>query len=219
MASYDEEAGGRQRHMSVSNYVGNVGVNDYQNTQRRSSVVPARTYSKATQRDGVLNQRDDTFRKMSVAVPNLAELTADASAAADKERNMGFVEGCKLYPKAMFFSFSLSLAVIMEGYDTALLGNFYGVPAFARKFGHPAGIVDGVQTYQVGAQWQSALGNGTATAQIIGLFINGILAERIGYRNMMMLSLFLVSCFIFITFFAVNVKMLLAGYVLSGLPW
>ena len=28
----------------------------------------------------------------------------------------------------MFFSFGLSLAVIMEGYDTALLGNFYGIP-------------------------------------------------------------------------------------------
>jgi SP family general alpha glucoside:H+ symporter-like MFS transporter len=32
-------------------------------------------------------------------------------------------------------------------------------------------------------------------------------------------SLVLVACTIFITFFAVNVKMLLAGYVLSGLPW
>ena len=119
----------------------------------------------------------------------------------------------------MFFSFALSLAVIMEGYDTALLGNFYGIPAFAKKFGKPAAIVDGVQTYQVPAAWQSALGNGTATAQIIGLFINGILSERIGYRKMMMGSLVLVACCIFITFFAVNVKMLLAGYVLSGLPW
>lgn len=35
----------------------------------------------------------------------------------------------------------------------------------------------------------------------------------------MMGSLVLVACCIFITFFAVNVKMLLAGYVLSGLPW
>ena len=119
----------------------------------------------------------------------------------------------------MFFSFGLSLAVVMEGYDTALLGNFYGVPAFARKFGHAAGIKDGVQTYEVSANWQTALGNGTAAAQIIGLFINGILSERIGYRKMMMGSLIFITCCIFVTFFATNVQMLLAGYVISGLPW
>ena len=218
MAPFDEEAAPRHRNMSVSNYVSNADAEKYPSTHRRSSVVPAGSIGRA-QSEGILNQKDDTFRKMSVAVPNLAELTADASNAAEAERTMSFVQGVKLYPKAMFFSFALSLAVVMEGYDTALLGNFYGVPAFARKYGSPAAIEDGVQTYEVGAQWQSALGNGTATAQIIGLFINGILAERIGYRAMMMLSLFLVACFIFITFFAVNVKMLLAGYVLSGLPW
>ena len=108
---------------------------------------------------------------------------------------------------------------MQEGYDTALLGNFYGIPAFAQKYGHPAAIKDGVQTYQVPASWQSALSNSTAVAQIIGLFFNGIVSERIGYRKMMMGSLVMVACCIFITFFAVNIKMLLAGYVLSGLPW
>jgi SP family general alpha glucoside:H+ symporter-like MFS transporter len=156
---------------------------------------------------------------MSVAVPNLAELSADAKAAADLEHKMGFREGCRLYPKAIMFSFCLSLAVIMEGYDTYLLGNFYGLPTFARKFGSPAGIVDGVQTYQVSATWQSALGNGTAAAQIIGLFLNGIISERIGYRWTMIGALIFITCTIFITFFAVNIHMLLAGYVLSGLPW
>ena len=220
--AHDEEAGyGRQRHMSVSHYANEIdpaGAPEY--GRRRSSVMPARNdITASSQKTGVLNQKDDTFRKMSVAVPNLAELSADAKEAAQRERNMGFLEGCRLYPKAMFFSFALSLAVIMEGYDTALLGNFYGIPAFAKKFGHPAGIKNGVQTYQVSASWQSALGNGTAAAQIIGLFINGILAERMGYRKMMMGSLVLVACCIFITFFAVDVKMLLAGYILSGLPW
>lgn len=219
--AYDAEGNHpHQRHMSVSHYASNIGNLNSHDARRRSSVVYVGSVSAAAgQRNGVLNQKDETLRKMSIAVPNLAELTSDAKNAAERERNMGFIEGCKLYPKAMFFSFALSLAVIMEGYDTALLGNFYGIPAFAKKFGHPAAIVDGVQTYQVPASWQSALGNGTAVAQIIGLFFNGIISERIGYRKMMMGSLVLVACCIFITFFAVNVKMLLAGYVLSGLPW
>lgn len=214
-----ESSGPQGRHMSVSHYAANASTG-YDGARRGSKIVPAGSVSSvAGQKEGVLNQRDETFRKMSVAVPNLGELTADASSAAEKERNMGFLEGCRLYPMAMFFSFGLSLAVIMEGYDTALLGQFFGIPAFAEKFGAPAGIKDGVQTYQISAAWQSALGNGTAVASMIGLMVNGILSERIGYRKTMIGALCCILCFIFITFFAVNIHMLLAGYILCGLPW
>ncbi|KAK5078996.1 hypothetical protein LTS08_003855 [Lithohypha guttulata] len=211
---------GRGRHGSVSNYAANLGnPATFDSGRRRSSVVPAAAVS-ATQKDGVLNQRDDTLRKMSVAVPNLAELSADAKTAANLEHKMGFREGLKLYPKAMFFSWGLSLAVIMEGYDTYLLGNFFALQTFNRHFGAPTGTIEnGVEQYQISASWQSALGTGTAAAQIIGLFINGIVSERIGYRWTMIVSLLLITCFIFITFFAANIQMLLAGYVLSGLPW
>lgn len=218
--AHDEESGpGRTgRHMSVSHYASNVGAPTFDTSRRRSSIVPAGAVN-AQQEEAVFNQKDETLRKMSVAVPNLAELSADAKAAADLEHRMGFREGCRLYPKAILFSFCLSLAVIMEGYDTYLLGNFFGLTTFSRKYGEPAGIKDGVQTYQVNASWQSALGNGTAAAQIIGLFLNGIISERIGYRWTMIGSLLFITGTIFITFFAVNVRMLLAGYVLSGLPW
>jgi len=218
MNGYDEEQG-RQRHMSVSNYA-NTNVGSFAEAgRRRSSIVPAGAVA-ANQKDGVLNQRDDTLRKMSVAVPNLAELTADAKAGAALEHSMGFRAGLKLYPKAMLFSWGISLAVIMEGYDTYLLGNFFGNQTFAHKYGSPSNQVkNGVQQYQVTPSWQSALSTGSAAAQIIGLFINGIVSERIGYRWTMIVSLLMIACFIFITFFAVNVHMLLAGYVLSGLPW
>jgi len=224
------EGGFRERHMSVSNYEANTNLGSFAaNTgaglatggRRRSSVAFAGSVSGAAgqQNENVLNMQDETLRKMSVAVPNLAELSTDAKAGAESERKMSFREGVRLYPKAMFFSFGLSLAVVMEGYDTWLLGNFFGMEAFAKKYGAPAGIVDDVQTYQVSATWQTAISNATATAQIIGLFFNGIISERIGYRKTMMGALFAITCFIFVTFFAVNVHMLLAGYILSGLPW
>lgn len=219
----DPEQGRSGRHMSVSNYAGNVNSGaPVDSGRRRSSIVPAGAVA-ATQKAGVFNQKDDTLRKMSVAIPNLAELSADASAAAAHERKMGFREGCRLYPKAIFFSFAISLAVIMEGYDTYLLGNFFGLQTFNRKYGEPVrganAFKDGVQQYQIPASWQTALSDGSGAAQIIGLFINGIVSERIGYRKTMIGALALIICFIFITFFAVNIHMLLAGYVLSGLPW
>lgn len=97
------------------------------------------TEPKREQDDVVIYQKDEVFREMRAALPNLTELSADASAAAASERRMGFREGFRLYPMAVFFSFGLSLAVVMEGYDTWLLSNFYGLSAFARKFGHPCG--------------------------------------------------------------------------------
>jgi len=217
--SYDEEQG-RQRHLSVSHYATNtLNPISAESGRRRSSIVAAGAVG-AAQKDGVLNQKDDTLRKMSVAVPNLAELTSDAKNAAQLEHRLGFRQGLKLYPKAIFFSWGISLAVIMEGYDTYLLSNFFGLQKFAEKYGHLTGQVkDGVPQYQISASWQSALGSGSGAAQIIGLFINGIVSERIGYRWTMIVSLFLIACFIFVTFFAVNIRMLLAGYVLSGLPW
>ena len=96
----EEKAGGRGRHMSVSHYANNTGGSISQPAGgRRTSIAPVGSFSQDTQKAGVLNQKDETFRKMSVAVPNLIELSKDASEAANKERNMGFLEGCRLYPK------------------------------------------------------------------------------------------------------------------------
>ena len=215
--NHDEEGGFRQRHMSVSNYVSNTGAG-YDGARRGSTVVPAGSISGVANNENKLNQADDTFRKMSVAVPNLAELTADAKAGAEAEKNMGFREAARLYPMGVFFSFGLSLAVVMEGYDTWLLGSFWGIPAFAKKYGEPSSIKDGVQQYEVSASWQNAF-IASGVASMIGLMANGIISERIGYRKTMMISLVLITCFLFVTFFAVNIKMLLGGYVLSGLPW
>lgn len=173
------------------------------------------------EKDGAfISHGDEAVQKSPVAVSKLADLSADASTAADSERRMSLLEGIRLYPKAIFFSFALSLAVVMEGYDTWLLSSFYGMAAFAKKYGQYTGLdKEGNPSYQLSATWQNALGNGTSAAQIIGLFINGIVAERIGYRWTMIGALFAITCFIFIQFFAVNVEMLLAGYIMSGLPW
>ncbi|KZO95967.1 putative maltose permease [Calocera viscosa TUFC12733] len=128
---------------------------------------------------------------------------------------MSLGDAFRLYPKAIGWSMLLSTAVIMEGYDTNLLGSFYGYPQFQMKYGEPVG--DG--TYQVTAPWQSGLSNGAQVGEILGLFINGIVSERYGYRKVMMVSLIAVIGFIFINFFSPNVQVLLVGEILCGIPW
>lgn len=54
------------------------------------------------------------------------EQNNNARSATDREHNMTVKECLRLYPKAIAFSLIFSTAIIMEGYDTALLGSFWG---------------------------------------------------------------------------------------------
>jgi SP family general alpha glucoside:H+ symporter-like MFS transporter len=158
---------------------------------------------------------DEVLLKMSKNVDNFAEITENAQAANDFEHEMTVGQALKLYPKAVAFSAVLSLAIIMEGYDTSLLGSFYGYPVFQKRFG--VRLDDG--TYQVTAPWQSGLQNGAQVGEILGLMIAGLLADRFGYKKTMLGALFMITGAIFILFFAQNISMLMAGEILCGIPW
>lgn len=54
---------------------------------------------------------------------------------------------------------------------------------------------------------------------IIGLYLNGIISDRIGYKKTMFGSLILMIAFIFLPFFARNIQTILAGAILQGIPW
>jgi len=78
--------------------------------------------------------------------------------AIANERQLSFRDTLRLWPKAIMFSFVISLAVIMEGYDTNLLGNFYAFPEFKNRFGDQ---VDPEGGMLVSARWQTILSNST----------------------------------------------------------
>jgi len=212
-SSHDEEAGRRSRPTSTVEYAAATRNGGPDANRRRSSLVDAAPHSDPD----VVNQSDGTLRKLSAAVPNLATLTEDAKNGAHQEKKMGFRESLRLYPLGAFFSFGLSLAVVMEGYDTALLGSFWQQPAFAQKYGDLV-IKDGIETYVVSASWQQAFA-ASGVASMLGLVMNGFLCDRFGYRKVMMGTLIGITLALFVTFFAINIKMLLAGYILSGIPW
>ncbi|WAO92417.1 MFS domain-containing protein [Fusarium falciforme] len=139
----------------------------------------------------------------------------EAAAAAEAERGMGLLASLKLYKKACFWSVFISICIVMEGFDNALLNNLYAYPPFQRKFGvqQPDG------SYQLTAAWQSGLSNGTLCGQILGLFFNGIIADRFGYRKTLIGALIGCIAFIFIIFFSETLIQLLIGEILIGIPW
>lgn len=94
---------------------------DARRDSRKLSIIPVETRN-----DNVLRVHDTNIRKMSVINPEFANQAADAKAATDREHDMTVRQALRLYPKAVMFSLIFSTAIIMEGYDTALLGSFYG---------------------------------------------------------------------------------------------
>jgi MFS transporter, SP family, general alpha glucoside:H+ symporter len=143
------------------------------------------------------------------------EVTRNAKAATDKEHKMTLLQGLKLYPKAVGWSLLISTCIAMEGYDVCLLSNFYGFPQFNKKYGKQ--LPDG--TYQVPAPWQAGLSNGANVGEIIGLFINGWVSERFGYRYTVMTCLCLIIAFTAIFFTAQSVVALQVAEILCGIPW
>jgi SP family general alpha glucoside:H+ symporter-like MFS transporter len=139
----------------------------------------------------------------------------DAKVASDAEHHMPLWEGLKTYPKAIAWSLALSSCIIMEGYDTLLLGSFYAMPAFNRKYGQP----DGQGGWTLSAAWQIGLGDGSGIGSIVGVFMGGWLAEKYGYKRILGLALIMITAFIFITFFSPNLIALEIGIVLCGIPW
>ncbi|RYP67077.1 hypothetical protein DL769_005865 [Monosporascus sp. CRB-8-3] len=145
----------------------------------------------------------------------LADVIRNAKLASEKEHKMTLIQGVKLYPKAIAWSVLISTCIIMEGYDIALVNNFYALAQFNRKYGEQ--LPDG--TWQVPAPWQAGLSNGAVVGEIFGLMLNGWASERFGYRITVIACLILVTAFISIYFTAQTVVHLQVASILCGIPW
>ena len=159
----------------------------------------------------VVQEKDDEKN----VVLDAGAVLKGAQQATDAEHKMGLVEGIRKYPKACFWSFLFSAALIMEGFDKAFVTAFFAFPEFQKRYGELQPTGD----YQIPASIQAGIGNGVSAGQIIGLLINGILADKFGYRWVMLGCLFLMVCFIFIQFFATSIYMYLGAGILLGVPW
>ena len=103
----------------------------------------------------------------------------------------------------------------MDQSRICLLSNFYGFPEFKKKYGEQ--LPDG--TWEIPAPWQAGLSNGVIVGEIIGLFLNGYISDKIGYRYTLIGCLTLIVCFTTIFFTAQTVVHLLVAEILCGIPW
>lgn len=143
-------------------------------------------------------------------------LTEDAREATANEHNMTIIEGLRRYPKCCFWAAIVSLCIIMDGYDQALMGSFFGYPAFQKRYGFEIGNTG---KYQLNAGWQSALGFASSLGNIVGIFINSVATERFGHKKTLLATLVILIGLIFIPFFAPSIEVLFVGQLLCGVAW
>lgn len=102
----------------------------------------------------------------------------------------------------------------------SLLGNFFAYPSFQIKYGHKVPVTDQTPTgYSLTAGWQSGLQQAPGVGSIFGTILNGWLVAAYGPRKVLLCTLCVMTCFLFIVFFAPSKGVLLAGEFLLGFEW
>jgi SP family general alpha glucoside:H+ symporter-like MFS transporter len=159
--------------------------------------------------------RSASHRALGVEIRSRRVLANSLQAATDAERAMTLRQAIRTYPRAVMWSIFFSTAVVMEGYDLVLIGAFFAYPTFQQKYG----TLTAKGKWQIPAPWQAGLGNGARVGEILGLLLNGIVCDRIGFRWTMIGSLVLLTGLIFIPVFAQNIETLQVAVILMGVPW
>jgi SP family general alpha glucoside:H+ symporter-like MFS transporter len=87
--------------------------------------------------------------------------------AIHNESKMSVRQSLRFWWKAVVFSFIISLAVVMEGYDTSLMNKFFAFEPFRNRYGDQVNPEGGKL---VSARWQTIILNGT---QVSNMFSPG----------------------------------------------
>lgn len=142
------------------------------------------------------------------------QATIEEARAADlHEHSLRIFQSIRAYPWAILWSLIISMSIIMEGYDTILIGSLYAYPSYSRRFGE---IDTATGTYQIPARWQGAMGSGPQAGAIVGALLNGFLVQRFGYRPAFLAGVVLMASFVFISVFGMSVELQAVGQVLCG---
>ncbi|KPM36046.1 Maltose permease MAL61 [Neonectria ditissima] len=144
---------------------------------------------------------------------------AALEATAD-DHELSVRDAIKAYPHAIAWALVSATCVIMEGYDTNLLSNYFAYPSFLIKYGNFVGVTPETPTgYQLTPAWQTGLSQGGSVGSIFGCLLSGYLVSKYGSRRVQLGALLSLTAFIFVVFFSPNLPTLVVGEILCGLPW
>lgn len=79
---------------------------------------------------GHIDLDNSVVNKLARSNPKVAILSSEAKVGTEAEHNMSIREAIRRYPKAVAWSILFSTAIILEGYDIALVTAFFAYPLF-----------------------------------------------------------------------------------------
>ncbi|KAF2098591.1 maltose permease [Rhizodiscina lignyota] len=144
----------------------------------------------------------------------IVKLEDVANEATNVEHSLTVKEAFSIYSMAVVWSALFCVCIVMDGYDSNLITNLYGLPAFQRQYGS-----EYQGQYTVKAAWQTAFAMCSPVGRVLGGFIQGPVSEIIGRKMTLIICLVLVAAFTFITFFARSNPVLMVGLMLCGVVW
>ncbi|BGP08624.1 General alpha-glucoside permease [Rhodotorula toruloides] len=163
-----------------------------------------------------LHSKSDTYKMDEKQVEDSSFVEEGHTAVAKApDGGLNVRQALSVWRKGVAWSVVLSLAVMMESYNTILLNSLYAAPPFQKDYGMK--LKSG--KYQIPSEWQSALGSGTVAATIIGVLVAAPLIDRFGYRKVMIGGLVWAFGFSWLIFLSKDLAQLLAGNMCSALPW
>lgn len=140
----------------------------------------------------------------------------NARQVTEEEHQLTLLNAIRKHYKACLWSMVISLTIIMDGYDGALLGSLIAFPSFKSHFGQ---YVDATSGYQIATKWQLAIGSSSSVGNIIGIYLGAITTDRLGYKRSLLVWLTWLTGCIFISFFATHISVVFVGELLCGMSW
>lgn len=141
-------------------------------------------------------------------------LLGEGLALIQEEKAMRFWTAMKYHWRAAAWSITLSMALVMDGYDGAIVNSFYALPAFLDRFG-----TDFNGKKNIPANWQTAISNVGLPGNLLALFIVGWAQDKFGSKRVYIAGMGLTSLVVFMFVFLQSLPMLLAANALGAFCW
>ncbi|WYZ40183.1 hypothetical protein EsH8_IV_000524 [Colletotrichum jinshuiense] len=160
-------------------------------------------------------------------IPDTIATDPEAKAARDYEERHSYMQTVKNYLPAIKWSILFAMTIVGEGYELALMGNFFSLSQFQNLFGYSPDRSGAAK--EIPALWQSMILTCSQFGQVSAMYFAGLSMDKFGYRKIMMFSLASVMVLLLVNFFATaalptggykaGLGVILAGEFLLGMPW
>ncbi|KAK2064259.1 hypothetical protein LY76DRAFT_612333 [Colletotrichum caudatum] len=120
-------------------------------------------------------------RRSALHSNSQARLSADHQAARDYEEQYSYTQTISKFRPAIKWSVIFAITLVGEGYDLALMGNFFSLPQFQNLFGYSP---ERGAAKEIPALWQSMILTSNQLGHVSAMYFAGLSMDRSTFVSM-----------------------------------